>query len=151
MASRKFIYLNQETGVSTEQATTDCLSVGSVVLNDGGQAAEHTAGETLINGDVVYESSDSTVSKADSSDVSKSKVIGVVNTGALVGNNVVVTQAGPITVSGESFTVNAPIFLSTTGRPTETFPTSGKRVIRLGYAKSSTILVVDIVDLGKRS
>jgi hypothetical protein len=135
-------------------------SDGGVVFNLTGylktssapqEKIDYIAGEDLNNGDVVYQSSTDTVSIADNAVVAKSRVVGLADGVSGSGSDVKVVAAGPMTITGASFTVNAPVFLGTSGRPSTTIPGAGKRIIRLGWAKAATVLMVDIQDMGQKT
>lgn len=145
---RKLLYLDQNLGIHTEQASTDQISLSAVAAR--GFHVTYTAGANLSNGDVVYDSGVNTVNKADPTNTAKSHVVGIVAVSTSSGNPVKVITNGPLTLISESFSVNDPVFLSATGRPTITKPTaSGTRIIKLGTMGTSTILNVWIQDLGK--
>lgn len=112
-----------------------------------------TAGENLVPGEAVYISASSTASKAtsDSLDVgTKDNVIGICTSTTTTGNPATVATAGFVTLSGATMTVGARQYLAPAGGLTETRPTDvGDRVIQLGFAVTTTILAINILDFGQ--
>lgn len=88
----------------------------------------------------------------DATSVDNFNVIGLVLTvGALVATDPmpVITKAGLFTATGSSFTVGKPVFLSTSGALTSTAPTTANHaVVRVGIAKSATVVDVNIQVVG---
>lgn len=115
--------------------------------------SEFTAGEAIAAGDAVYISAANTVSLADASAESTSRIIGVA--GAAIANGALgkVCQSG--VVSGYTgLTAGSRYFQdpATAGGLTTTPPTgSGESIVQVGYAKSATELVLQIDFLGCRA
>ena len=96
----------------------------------------------------------STMYKADldATTVDNFNVIGLVLTvGALSATDPMpaITKMGLFTATGASFTVGKPVFLSTSGTLTSTAPsTANMAVVRVGIAKSATVVDVNIQVVG---
>jgi hypothetical protein len=144
-ANGGYIKLETDGGVAFNASGALKTSSAPLLRND------YIAGEDLINGDVVYQSATDTVSKGDPTADAKCRIIGLVPDPVGTGSDVKVIRSGPITITGATFTVNAPVFLGASGRPTTTIPTGGNHIVRLGWAKSATVLLVDTQDLGKKA
>lgn len=68
-------------------------------------------------------------------------VIGVSKNGAAQGATVTVQYGGPVTYNGWDWTLGLPVFVGTTGRLTQTSPSSGFNQI-IGFPINSTTLLV---------
>lgn len=113
----------------------------------------NTATDTTANGDPVYWNGANTLGKARADTVTKSRVIGVIETGGgAAPTTVTVVSTGPCTGVLSSATPGRPYFLGTTGGlALRSAATSGDRLIRMGYAKSASDLWVEIQDMGRRA
>jgi hypothetical protein len=116
-----------------------------------GVRGDFIAGEDLLNGDAVYQSGTSTVSKGDPTNDAKCKIIGVVDGASGSGSDVKVITSGPATITGATFTPGATVFMGAAGRPTTTVPGASNHIYRLGWAKTATVLFVELQDLGKKA
>jgi hypothetical protein len=120
-------------------------------------SAEHiddiyTAGETLVATDAVYISAADTVSKAECDVATSSYLIGFATAGA--------ASAAPVTVRKNGYlggfstlTAGARYYLSATaGAITSTLPVgTGNVIVQAGYAKNTTTLDIQILQLGRRA
>lgn len=112
---------------------------------------DYVAGENLSANNAVYISGASAVSIADAPTIAKSGVLGFAISAASSAAAVTVRKSGPL--SGfSSLTPGARQYLGTAGAITATLPTaSGSTVVQVGYAKSATILDIQILQLGRRA
>jgi hypothetical protein len=152
LAIKLFLYMDQTEGNAVEQAADDELELNQIIANTGGFCSTYIAGENLVTGNVVYESDSGIISKADNTNLGKSRILGVVFANTDSGQAAFVVQKGPLTIPSASFIVNTPLFLGTNGNITSILPfASNARVIRVGYAQSSTSICVRLQDLGRRA
>jgi len=109
-----------------------------------------TATDTTANGDPVYWNGANTLGLARADTDAKSHVMGVVETGGgAAPASVTVVSHGPCVSVLTSATPNTNYFLQATGGIGTSLPGGGNRVIRVGWAKNTTDLWVDIHDYGK--
>ena len=107
-----------------------------------------TAGATLTDFDVVYRASDTHLEKADASAAATADVEGIIGSDAADGEDVLLYPNGStIKITGATFTNGETYYLSENAgnmclRTDVT--TSGAQFTRVGYATSTTTLVVDI-------
>lgn len=111
------------------------------------------ADTTLTAGLVVFkDSSDSNEVKAsDANNTSLDEVTGITVNGASAGQYIgLVTQSGAQVTFGAVLTAGLTYFLSRTsgGLCPEADLTTGDRKVRIGYASTTSILVLDIKDYG---
>lgn len=87
----------------------------------------------------------------DSSSTDGARIVGVSLDTATDGNQARIVSHGVAAVLTGA-TPGVPYYIDTDGSLTATIPTgASRRVIRMGYALSSTLLMVDITDLGRRA
>lgn len=113
----------------------------------------YTADEALAARDVVYISAADNVSKALGDNTSKSYAIGFATASAADTDPVTVRSEG-ILAGFSSLTAGARYYLdaSTAGTVTATIPTgSGNTIVQVGYAKSTTDMHIQILQLGRRA
>ena len=114
---------------------------------------EYTAGEAIAAGDAVYISAANTVSLADTSSETTSRIIGIA--GAAIANGAQGKICSDGVVSGLSgLTAGSRYFQdpATPGALTTTAPTgSGESIVQVGFAKSATELHLQIDFLGCRA
>lgn len=113
----------------------------------------YTAEEALAIRDVVYISSADNVSKALGDSSSKSRAMGLAVAAASATASVQVRYAGIMT-GFTGLTAAARYYLSpsTAGLITSTTPVgSGNTIVQVGYAKSTTALLIQIEQLGRRA
>lgn len=168
VANGEFTFPNAASAIPAEgdsywDGATDTLYVynGSawVDITAGGSASyigtTYTAGAGGISQyNAVYISAADTILKADADAFSTSKVIGFARNTASAGNNVTVQENGVLTgiLSGAG-TAGDPYFLSgTAGAISTARPTgAGKVVYKVGYAKNSNDLHIQLEFVGIRS
>jgi hypothetical protein len=112
----------------------------------------YTAGEGLAARDVLYISSDDTVSKANASTDAKAKVIGFAVASASSAAPVEV-QDGGVMEGFSGLTAGSRYYLGTTdGAISTTVPSgTGHTIVQVGYARSASKLHVQIETLGRRA
>lgn len=130
-------------------AWVDISSTGTAtdVLNS------YTAQVNVAARDVVYVSSANNVSPALANNTSQSYAIGFANATATAGNPVGVKTDG-IIGGFSGLTAGARYYLSaaTAGAITATIPNgSGNTVVQVGYAKSTTDVQIQLLQLGRRA
>jgi hypothetical protein len=109
-----------------------------------------TATDATSVGDPVYVNGNDTVGKADAAVDAKSRLLGVIRTGAgAAGATPSVVTAGPCADVLAGATANTPYYLQAGGGIGTSLPTAGSRVICVGYALNATDLFVRLVDYGK--
>jgi hypothetical protein len=120
-------------------------------------SAEHlddpyTAGEALVATDAVYISAADTVSKAECDVVTSSYLIGFATGAANTSDPVTVRKNGYLG-GFSTLTAGARYYLSATaGAITATLPTgTGNVIVQAGYAKNTTTLDIQILQLGRRA
>lgn len=113
----------------------------------------NTATDATSNGDPVYWNGTDTLGKARADTITKSRIIGVIESGGgAAPATVTVVSNGPCTGVLSSATPGRPYFLGTTGGlALRSAATSGDRLIRMGYAKNASDLWVEIQDMGRRA
>lgn len=103
----------------------------------------------------VYISGNNTVLPADADAISTAKVIGVAPTAISAASSDIIVRSGTIAnaINGLGASAGDPIWLSTTaGTLSTSIPTgSGDVVIRVGWAKNTTDLIVDIGSIRRRA
>lgn len=112
-----------------------------------------TAEVSIAARDVVYISSADNVSPADASAAASSYAIGFAIASASAAASVVVREAGLLT-GFTGLTAGARYYLSasTPGAVTATIPTAtGNTVVQCGYAKSTTAMKIQFLQLGRRA
>lgn len=111
-----------------------------------------TATDATANGDPVYINGNSTVGKSLASDLAKSRVIGVIRTGAgAAGATPDVVSHGKCAGVLSSATAGVRYFLQDAGGIGTGLPSAGNYVVRVGYAYNADDLWVRIRHLGKRA
>lgn len=112
----------------------------------------YTAEEAIAARDCVYISSADSVSKADADDDTKSQAIGFAQLAALITAPVLIKTDGIVT-GFTGLTAGARYFISSTaGAITATAPTaSGRNVMQVGFAKSTTALQIRFQFYAKRA
>lgn len=112
-----------------------------------------TAVDTVAVADPVYINGDETVGKARADDPTKSRVIGLIRSGAgAAPQNVEVVESGLCLGVLTGATPGVPYYLGATGGITATAPAGGgNRIVLLGYAYSDTDLMVRITDYGRKA
>ena len=111
-----------------------------------------TATDATANGDPVYINGNSTVGKARADTLVKSRVIGVIRTGAgAAGSTPEVVSHGPCPGILTSATANTKYFLGSAGGVTTSLPGVGEVIFRCGYAQNETDLWVHLRRIGRRA
>lgn len=143
--------------VKVDGSTITFDGAGNLVGAGGAEAQKVenslvTATDATINGDPVYINGSNVVGKADAGVDAKSRVIGVIRTGAgPAGNTVEVVSLGKAAGVLSGAVANTPYYLQNTGGIGTSLPGGGKRVIQVGKALNPTDLWVDIIDYGKKA
>ncbi len=107
---------------------------------DGEGSTKQYTASTALSGDraVVFTSSTS-VGYADNTNASHKNLYAGITTGAVSsGGTATVQRHGSITSGSWSWTVNSPIFFTTSGTLTQTVPTTGSFIQIIGVAISAT-------------
>lgn len=146
---------NLDTLTAGSSSNADSLhthSLPSVPYANAVQAS-YAVSEAITAADpLCWSATNDRVARGDASNDSKSRVIGVAQTGqATVGNAVPVVTAGPCAGVLSSATVGTPYYLQSGGGLGTSLPGAGKRIIRVGIAKNASDLFVQIVDYGKKA
>lgn len=111
-----------------------------------------TATDATSNGDPVYINGNSTIGKSLANDLAKSRVIGVIRTGAgVAGSTPEVVSHGKCAGILSSATAGTRYFLQDAGGINTSLPAAGSYVVRVGYAFNADDLWVRIRHLGKRA
>ncbi len=111
-----------------------------------------TATDAVAVGDPVYANGNDTVGKADAAVDAKSRLLGVIRSGAgAAPQNVEVVSLGIAAGVLTGATAGVAYYLQATGGIATTLPTASKRVIQVGKAVNATDLWVDIIDYGKKA
>jgi hypothetical protein len=111
-----------------------------------------TATDATANGDPVYINGDETIGKSLANDDAKSRVIGVIRTGAgAAGATPEVVSLGICAGILTGATPGVPYYLQTAGGIGTSLPGGGNRVIQVGWAYSDTDLWVELKDYGKKA
>lgn len=138
--------------------TTITFDGGGNLQSSGGQESQRvensitTATDSTVNSDPVYINGFNTVGKADASVDAKSRVLGVIRTGAGISGSVVeVVSLGKCAGILSGATPNMPYYLQPGGGIGTVRPGSSKRIIQVGKAFNATDLWVDIIDYGKKA
>lgn len=126
------------------------ITATSVIHGDG--KIEHgILGAVVTAGQVVYEDdATDTIKLADSNGaVALRAAKGIALNGGAVGQPVAYQKSGPITI-GATLTAGADYLLSDTpgGICPDADVGAGEEVVRIGYAQSTTVLVIDIQNTG---
>ena len=109
-----------------------------------GGTGTYTAGMTLSGGMVVAVRSDGNAYYADSSTPADAwRTAGFTTGAASLGSAVIVQESGELTEPGWAWTPGLPVFLGSTGLPTQAAPASGFILI-VGVALEPTVLLVRI-------
>jgi hypothetical protein len=113
----------------------------------------YTAAVTLAARDAVYISAADSVSKALGDATSKAYCIGFASAGAVATNPVNIKSQGVLTgFTGLTAASRYYLDTSTAGAITSTIPTgTGNTIVQVGYAKSTTALDIQILQLGRRA
>lgn len=114
----------------------------------------YAANEAISVGDpVAWSTTNDQLFKGRADSDAKSRIVGIARTAAAsAGNTLAIVSEGVAAGVLSGATAGAPFYLQDTGGVgTFAAVTSGKRVIRLGFAKNATDLFVDIADLGKKA
>lgn len=111
-----------------------------------------TATDAVAVADAVYVNGNNTVGKADAAVDAKSRVLGLIRSGAGAAPQSIETvslgiAAGILTGA----TANTPYYLQAGGGIGTSLPGGGNRVIQVGKAINATDLWVDIIDYGKKA
>jgi len=143
-----------QVGASGVEATVDGYSVSFNALGQlqslGGSVSMNVS-EAVAVGDPLYISGNDTVGKATTVATGNvANVIGLsVNGQATIGQPTKVIKNGPATgVLGTSGTAGAEYWLASGGGLTAVIPTSGNRLIRMGFAINAADLEVSVTDFG---
>jgi hypothetical protein len=136
--------------ILTNGSNADALHVHSSGSSNE-VAQTWTASGNITKGDGVYISGNNTVSTGDSTNDTKSRIIGVAD------QNISNTASGTIKILGvvtgvlTGATAGTRYFLGSTGQPVliSALP-GGSRTVQLGIAKNSTDLFVQVFDYGKK-
>lgn len=140
----------------TDGSNADALHVHASASATEAPKVENTlttAVDATSNGDPVYVNGNDTVGKGDAGVDAKSRLLGVIRTGAgAAGATPDVVTVGPCTgILGGSGVANTPYFLQDGGGIGTSLPGANKRVINVGYALNANDLFVRLVDYGKKA
>ena len=112
--------------------------------SDGSTDLQKTAGEALGGHRAVVLNGSGQAIYADRSTPSHAhKVLGITTGAASSGASVTIRTRGEMTEGSWAWTLDQPIFLSTSGLLTQTAPTSGF-VARIGFPINATTIYIDI-------
>jgi hypothetical protein len=136
-----------ETAIAIASDDTVVLTVAGSQGASGGDGStdiQKTAGEALGGHRAVVLNSSGQAIYADCSTPAHAhKVLGITTGAASSGAAVTIRTRGEITEGSWAWTLDLPIFLSTSGLLTQTPPTSGF-VARIGFPMSATTIFIDI-------
>jgi hypothetical protein len=139
----------------TDGSNADALHVHATSAATEAPKVENTintATDTTANGDPVYINGAASVGKALASDNAKSRVIGVIRTGAGAAPTAVeVVSLGICAGVLTTATPNTPYYLQAAGGIGTSLPGGGNRVIQVGWAYNTTDLWVELKDYGKKA
>jgi hypothetical protein len=133
---------------------TDISITAANVVAQGSAVVDrsHKAGATITAGQVVYKEASSGKLKLSDNDSATAEVrtaFGVALNGASDGQPLAVARGGEVAIGG-TLTAGTEYYLSGTagGICPRADVTSGDDPIRIGYAKTTSVLVIDIANMG---
>jgi hypothetical protein len=151
-------------GATVTAANLDTLTDGSnadsLHVHASAEATEapkventkNTATDTVAVGDPVYINGSDTVGKALANDDTKSRVIGVIRTGAgAAPQSVQFVSLGTCAGVLSGATPGTPYYLQTAGGIGTSLPGAANRVIQVGWALTASDLWVELKDYGKKA
>jgi hypothetical protein len=141
--------LNTLTGGSSSDASS--LHTHSTLVIGGTQFAALSVGALSIADPVYQSSTNDQVDKARADTVAKSWVVGLVAAAVSAGASATVYTSGKVASVLSGATAGARYYLQATGGIGTTAPSSGNRLIQVGYAVNATDLRVGIIDYGSRA
>lgn len=134
--------------------STSTTAAGLKVLRAPKVEENYTANEAIAAGDpVAWSTTNDQLFKGRADNDAKSRIVGIARTAAAsAGNTLAIVSEGVAAGVLTGATAGDPYYLGNTGGLVAFASlTSGKRVMRMGYAKNATDLFVDISDLGKKA
>jgi hypothetical protein len=149
---------NKVTNLQNPSSSGDAVNLGylnqelSTVISKGVEVPLNASG-SISEGSPVYilTTAENTVAEGNASSLGTSRLVGISSQDISDGAEGKILLTGfidiPTTrIDGESFLIGRPVYLSeNTGKLTSTAPSSpGSRVYQVGYATSSTKMVIDI-------
>jgi len=139
----------------TDGSNADALHVHASATATEAPKVENTlttATDATSNGDPVYVNGNSTVGKSLANDDAKSRVLGVIRTGAgAAGATPEVVSLGICAGILSSATAGTPYYLQTAGGIGTSLPGGGNRVIQVGWAYNADDLWIELKDYGKKA
>jgi hypothetical protein len=139
---------------------TDGSNADSLHVHASAEATEapkventkNTAVDSVAVGDPVYINGSDTVGKALANDDTKSRVIGVIRTGAgAAPQSVQFVSLGTCAGVLSGATPGTPYYLQTAGGIGTSLPGAANRVIQVGWALTASDLWVELKDYGKKA
>lgn len=139
----------------TDGSNADALHAHAIASAQEAERIENTlttATDTTADADPVYQNGNDTIGLARADDDVKSRVVGIIRTGAGVAPQTPeVVSAGPCAAILTAATFNTPYYLQAAGGIGTALPGAGSRLVLMGYAKNATDLWVRMVDYGKKA
>jgi hypothetical protein len=126
------------------------ITAANVAKGSDATVENGTAGATVTAGQAVYlDTADGRLKLADNNGTGTRSVRGVALHGAAAGQPLQIQRAGDITI-GATMTAGAAYYLSATagGIAPAADLAAGMDPILIGMAKSTTVLTIDIIDVG---
>lgn len=145
---------NLNTLTAGSASNADALHVHTISASPKAERVEkdYAVGESIAAADPVYwTSTNDRIGKGAANNSTKSRIVGIARTAqSTPGNTAPIVTAGPCAGILSSATAGTPYYLGATGGITSTIPTTGNRIIEMGFAMNETDLFVRVVDYGKK-